>query len=329
MKRLTSMLIALTLSANAWALPPEIEADRLLLKAKAALDASDYALATDSLMKAEKLPVKLPDTFYYHYGRASFGSGKLEQARDLLEKYLTLSGTKGKFYQEALVEMNNIEAAIKKRDAEIEKRDADRVAEIKKRDADRVAEIKKRDAEKDAALAQLKQIGLDDPKLAAQGYWRDPKTNLVWMRCSLGQMWDGNTCTGEAKGYTWQDALDAAKAFNSNGGFGGYTDWVVPHIVDLSAIRYCSTGFEKTIEIPDKAGGSKMIDRSCKGDGYQRPTINTTIFPNTKIRSYWSSSPVALNSSYAWVVGFYGGLDGYDFKYGLGYGYVRLVRSSQ
>ena len=306
MKRLTSMLIALTLSANAWALPPEIELDRLLFQAKSALDARDYALATDSLMKAEKLPVKLPDTFYYHYGRASFGSGKFEQARDLLEKYLTLSGTKGKFYQEALVELNNIEAAIKKREA-------DRVAEIEKREADRVA------AEaKDAKDAK-----------EAQAMWRDPKTNLVWMRCSLGRTWDGNTCTGKAIEYTWHDALDAAKAFNSNGGFGGYTDWVVPHIVDLSAIRYCSTGFEKTIEIPDKAGGSKMIDRSCKGDGYQRPTINTTIFPNTKIRSYWSSSPVALNSSDAWVVGFYGGLDGYDFKYGLGYGYVRLVRSSQ
>ena len=128
------------------------------------------------------------------------------------------------------------------------------------------------------------------------------------MRCSLGQTWDGNTCTGEAKTYTWQQALDAAKAFNSNGGVGGYTDWVVPHIEDLSTIRYCSTGFDKTIKIPTKAGGTKTIESRCKGEGYQSPTINQTIFPNTKDSGYWSSSPVAYFRSYAWIVYFGDGL---------------------
>ncbi len=307
MKRLTCMLIALILSANAWALPPEIELDRLLFQAKAALDTSDYALATESLMKAEKLSVKLPDTFYYHYGRASFGSGKFEQARDLLEKYLTLSGTKGKFYQEALVELNNIEAAIKKREA-------DRVAEIEKREADRVA------AEaKDAKDAK-----------EAQAMWRDPKTNLVWMRCSLGRTWDGNTCTGKAIEYTWHDALDAAKAFNSNGGFGGYTDWVVPHIEDLFTLRYCSSGcssgsFDKEI-IPSKAGGTKTVCNRCNENGLI-PTINLTIFPNTQVSYYWSSSPVTDDRYKAWMVGFN---TGNALSYSKGdLEYVRLVRSSQ
>ena len=140
-------------------------------------------------------------------------------------------------------------------------------------------------------------------------------------------MWDGNTCTGEAKTYTWQQALDAAKAFNSNGGFGGYTDWVVPHIEDLSTIRYCSTGFKDTREIPTKAGKTKIIENWCKGEGYQRPTINQAIFPNTKDSWYWSSSPVASSSNDAWIVNF--GI-GYDYSNGKNYGYyVRLVRSSQ
>lgn len=298
MKRLTSLLIAFILTANAWALPPEIEADRLLLKAKAALDASDYALATESLMKAEKLPVKLPDTFYYHYGRASFGSGKFEQSRELLEKYLTLSGTKGKFYQEALDKMNNIEVEIQKRDAE----------------------IKKREAEKDAALAQLKQIGFDDPKVAAQGYWRDPKTNLVWMRCSLGQTWDGNTCTGVAIKYTLEQAKDVAS---------GYTNWVVPDIEELSTIFYCSTGFEKAETISTKAGDTKTVSSKCAGSNYVSPTINKTIFPNTENGRYWSSSIYTPLWDYNWYsyVDFSDGTININQSYQSFY--VRLVRSGQ
>ena len=146
------------------------------------------------------------------------------------------------------------------------------------------------------------------------------------MRCSLGQTWSGNTCTGTAKEYKWQEALDAAKAFNSNGGVGGYTDWVVPHIEDLSTIRYCSTGFKDKETIPTKVGKTKTIEDRCKGEGYQRPTINQTVFPNTQLY-YWSSSPVANGSYLAWIVYFDNGYGSNGNKYG-GY-YVRLVRSSQ
>lgn len=132
MKNFLVSILLYVFSFGVLALPPSIEIDRLLLQAKAALDARDYALATESLTKAEKLSDKLPDTFYYHYGRAHAGNGKFEQGRDMLEKYLTLSGTKGKFYQEALVEINNIEASIKKRDA-------DKLAAIKKSEAEREA----------------------------------------------------------------------------------------------------------------------------------------------------------------------------------------------
>ncbi len=36
----------------------------------------------------------------------------------------------------------------------------------------------------------------------------DPTTGLVWMRCSMGQVWDGDgtTCTGTAKTYTFDTA---------------------------------------------------------------------------------------------------------------------------
>lgn len=170
-----------------------------------------------------------------------------------------------------------------------------------------------------------------DEELMKKGMWRDPKTNLVWMRCSLGQTWNGKTCTGEAKGYTWQQALDAAKAFNQHGffkgGFGGYQDWIVPHIEDLSTLRYCSTGFEDTREIPTKADNTKTVDKWCKGYAYQRPTINRSVFPNTHKYGYWSSSPDGSYGLTAWIANFNNGLDDLYAKDG-NYA-VRLVRSDQ
>ena len=186
---------------------------------------------------------------------------------------------------------------------------------------------------RDKPTPQASQSNTDE-ELMKKGMWRDPKTNLVWMRCSLGQTWNngifGNGCKGKAKEYTWQEALDAAKAFNNNGGFGGNKDWVVPHIEDLSSIRYCSTGFKgvrETGEIPTKAGGTKMVEDECKDEGYQRPTINQTIFPNTEDSAYWSSSTVATSEHNAWIATFYNGGDYYGYK--NKYYYVRLVRSSQ
>ena len=37
----------------------------------------------------------------------------------------------------------------------------------------------------------------------------DIQTNLQWMRCSLGQNWNGTACLDQAKKYPWQAALDA------------------------------------------------------------------------------------------------------------------------
>ena len=164
-----------------------------------------------------------------------------------------------------------------------------------------------------------------DEQLMSQGMWRDPKTNMIWMRCSLGQTWNGTTCTGEASKHDWQAAQGAVAAMNRNGGYGGYTDWVLPHIEDLSSIRYCSTGFEKTSEIPAKHGGSKTIDNLCKGDNYQRPTIDQAIFPNTPAYMYWSASPHADRNSAAWIVSFGYCITSYHLKYN--YLRVRAVRA--
>ncbi|WP_447549583.1 Lcl C-terminal domain-containing protein [Vibrio cholerae] len=147
----------------------------------------------------------------------------------------------------------------------------------------------------------------------------DKKTGLVWMRCSLGQRWDGKTCNGEAKEYKWRDAIKL------NHNFAGSTDWRLPTVDELETLVLCSAGRTPSV----RPNGEYVRDTNglCLGDNYQKPTINITAFPNTPDSWYWSSSPYALDSSGAWYVGFYGGgVYGYDKD---SYCHVRLVRAGQ
>jgi hypothetical protein len=118
----------------------------------------------------------------------------------------------------------------------------------------------------------------------------------MWMRCALGQNWNGATCTGSVQVYTWQAALQAAEGFS----FAGYSDWRLPDIRALHSI----------------------VEQACVS-----PAINATVFPATPSTSFWSASPYAGSVDLAWYVGFGSG-------YGNPYGktndlHVRLVRGGQ
>jgi len=123
----------------------------------------------------------------------------------------------------------------------------------------------------------------------------DTKTGLMWKKCSEGQ--SGSTCEGSAATYNWQQALQQAQTVNNGGGFAGHSDWRVPNVKELLSI----------------------VEEQCVD-----PAINLTVFPNTPNFVFWSSSPSAYGSDYAWYVAATDGYADYDFKnYDL---YVRLVR---
>lgn len=142
------------------------------------------------------------------------------------------------------------------------------------------------------------------------------KTKLTWMRCGLGQSWDGKDCLGVAATYSWVEALRAVQGVNTltvgddndgRKGFSGKTDWRLPNVNELqSIVEYCGTG----------------------------PSINQTIFPRTLSRpqsgheplisEYWSATTYVANAAFAWFVGFYSGDVDVNNK-GSGF-YVRLVR---
>ena len=163
----------------------------------------------------------------------------------------------------------------------------------------------------------------------ADGTAKDLETGLIWMRCSVGQEWNGKTCTGEAKAFNWEEA----KAIRLE--FAGYTDWRLPSIEELRTLVYCSNG--KPAYFNDgkpgrkeweAQGGTSGFDWGCKGEqgkDYEEPTIVQAVFPNTRSWWVWSGSPCA-NTSSAWFVPFSYGSDDCTRDDG---GRVRLVRSGQ
>ena len=133
-------------------------------------------------------------------------------------------------------------------------------------------------------------------EIHGDGTVTDTLTGLMWMQCSLGQ--DSNAdCSGNASRYTWEQALGAAEGHV----FATYSDWRLPNIKELSSL--------------------------AARDRYD-PAINSTVFPNTPSTWYWSASPNAYDSYFAWRLNFIDGNDdGYGDRYGSGH--VRLVRVGQ
>jgi len=120
------------------------------------------------------------------------------------------------------------------------------------------------------------------------------KSNLVFMRCSLGQQWDGETCMGEPTAYNWQQALSTSieTTFNNS------MNWRLPNIKELNVI----------------------VERACV-----RPSINDVIFPNTSPDDYWTSTPAVLNEQAAWSVAFTNASNTQRLQ--TGSLFVRLVRT--
>lgn len=135
----------------------------------------------------------------------------------------------------------------------------------------------------------------------------DKATGMIWMRCSLGQSWDGKTCSGEA------DAFTFARALNARSQAGGFTDWKLPTIRELSSLIFCSNGRANFCSIND-----------------QRPAINVSVFPIANVNVKWRSSSInELDSrgNSAWMINFANGSQ--DVATSNQIYLVRLVRAQR
>jgi hypothetical protein len=111
----------------------------------------------------------------------------------------------------------------------------------------------------------------------------DRLTGLTWRRCSEGQSWTGQWCSGAATNYTYSSALRRASE---------QTGWRLPNVKELSSIV-------------DTANHSPPF----------APAIDNGVFPNVYAsgRAYWTSTPDTRLARFEPVIHIWT----VDFAYGL------------
>jgi len=125
---------------------------------------------------------------------------------------------------------------------------------------------------------------------------RDNVTGLIWeVKTDDGALHDRDNK------YTWYDAEDVFIAELNSSGFGGYSDWRLPTIKELTTI----------------------VDLE-----HYNPATDPAYFPNTAWFIYWSSTSPALASIRVWFVYFYDGSDSCICFKSDSY-HVRAVRGGQ
>jgi len=120
----------------------------------------------------------------------------------------------------------------------------------------------------------------------------DLATGLMWQKCSSGQSWNGNECTGPHEEIYWEEALNNSESLI----LAGYNDWRLPNINELLT----------------------LVDEDDHS-----PAINALFEANTENFDYWSSTTFANAPTGAWNV---------DFEYGRVYarsksGFTRSMRA--
>lgn len=122
------------------------------------------------------------------------------------------------------------------------------------------------------------------------------ETGLMWMRCSLGQTWEGDSCSGYASKHNWSDAMGLGYSER----FASYNNWRLPEKDELTSI----------------------LEKRC-----ETPMINAKVFPDTPSNWYWTASMPGLedDSHLAWYVSF--GLGRVHNQQKNHHNRVRLVRT--
>ena len=104
----------------------------------------------------------------------------------------------------------------------------------------------------------------------------DLERQIEWLRCSVGQRWDGNKCMGNVVNLSLDIVPEAIKIANEQ--LGG--QW----------------------RLPSKAELTSIICKACPS-----PKINKDIFPNTDNAPYWTGDQSIFNSRFYVSVNFHTG----------------------
>lgn len=103
----------------------------------------------------------------------------------------------------------------------------------------------------------------------------DVRNNIVWLRCTVGQVWDKEqrTCTGDVVKLNHSEIEIALAQASSQLG----REWRLPTLLELES----------------------LICANC-----DPPKINKKYFPNVTAEAYWTGKKNFLNSKMYWSVNF-------------------------
>ena len=123
----------------------------------------------------------------------------------------------------------------------------------------------------------------------------DLKSGVEWLRCSVGQRWNGAECIGEIVKLNQEMAGQAIKLANEQ--LGG--NWRLPNRKELESIVCFECGKVK---------------------------INKEFFPNTPYEPFWTGEKNSWSKQFYWSVNFFTGHTFGRFPGNIP-NFVRLVRS--
>ena len=130
-------------------LPPDMQADRYLVRAQRQIEEQDFAGAKQSMEQILELQsqhgLEIPEEFFYRYAEVLDRLELHDEAIEYATKYLTRAGRDGAHYREALELLDQAEQA---------KVAAEAAAEAARRRAEAAAEAARRRAEAAAAAAE-------------------------------------------------------------------------------------------------------------------------------------------------------------------------------
>ncbi len=101
-KQLLIFILAMMLSGIVYALPPKIEADRLLLAGKNAIAINQYSKAADYFSRLKQLDTPVPNEFFFHFGKVQIKNNNQKRGLLLLEKYFSNAKQSDENYEEGL-----------------------------------------------------------------------------------------------------------------------------------------------------------------------------------------------------------------------------------
>ena len=111
----------------------------------------------------------------------------------------------------------------------------------------------------------------------------DLKSGVEWLRCSTGQTWNGEECTGQVVRLNFEEIQEALKQANEQLGGG----WRLPSLKELQGLvcEECKKG--------GKFSDDSMIDKE--------------MFPFTPAEPYWTSDKYKWGDNRYWTVNFFTG----------------------